>query len=363
MKKIIISGGGTGGHIFPAIAIANRIKAEFPDIELLFIGADGKMEMKKVPEAGYPIKGLPIRGLQRKFALENILLPFKILKSLKLAKKIIKDFQPEVVIGVGGYASAPTLYIASKLNIPTVIQEQNSFPGKTNRFLAKKVAKICVAYENLDRYFPSKKIIFTGNPVRQKVVQTKIEKRDALSFFGLNPNRKVILIVGGSLGARTLNESILNNLGVIRKEDIQIIWQTGSAQYQLMQTQTKGQIMNGIVLTEFIQDMEMAYASADIIISRAGAIAISELCIVGKPIILVPSPNVADDHQTKNAMALVKDQAALYIKDEDARSQLIPEALELIKNNKQQNTLSQNIKKKGIINADERIVAVIKTIM
>ncbi|HEU0227129.1 MAG TPA: undecaprenyldiphospho-muramoylpentapeptide beta-N-acetylglucosaminyltransferase, partial [Arachidicoccus soli] len=326
MKRLIISGGGTGGHIFPAIAIANRVKLEFPDAEILFIGAEGKMEMKKVPEAGYKIIGLPIRGLQRKLSPQNLSLPFKVLASLKKAKKIIADFKPEVVVGVGGYASAPTLYVASKMKIPTVIQEQNSFPGKTNRFLSKRVSKICVAYHNLEQFFPKEKIILTGNPVRQSVIQ-KMDKRESINTFELNPNRKVILAVGGSLGARTINECLLNNFQAIQDSGMQLIWQCGSAQFKLMQESLSGKNTNGIVLTKFIDKMEEAYAAADVIVSRAGAIAISELSIIGKPIILVPSPNVAEDHQTKNAMALVNEDAAILIKDSEAREKLISTAV------------------------------------
>lgn len=363
MNKVIISGGGTGGHIFPAIAIANQIKAEFPEVEILFIGAEGKMEMKKVPEAGYKIEGLPIRGLQRKLSIKNLLLPFKIIASLRKAKSIIIAFQPDVVIGVGGYASAPTLYEATKLKIPTVIQEQNSFPGKTNRFLGKRVTKICVAYNGLERFFPAGKIEFTGNPVRKEVVQMDEEKVDALDFFKLNPNQKVILVVGGSLGARTLNESIVERIKDFQRNDIQVLWQCGKMQYKTMKAQVKGMRMNGIVLVEFIKEMNKAYAVADIIVSRAGAIAIAELCIIGKPTILVPSPNVAEDHQTKNAMALVEKEAVLMVKDSDAREMLVNRVFTLAENEEEQKRLANNCKKEGIRNADERIVQVIKEVV
>lgn len=363
MDKVIISGGGTGGHIFPAIAIANQIKKENPDAEILFIGAKGKMEMTKVPEAGYPIVGLWISGLQRRLTYKNFLLPFKLIHSFWKAKSIIKSFQPDVVIGVGGYASAATLRMASKLKVPTIIQEQNSFPGKTNKILAKTVTKICVAYEKLERFFPAEKIVMTGNPVRQNVVKIEGLNREGLHFFQLNPNKKTVLIVGGSLGARTLNESVVNRLEEFQKNDIQLIWQCGSFQFEEMQKLTEGKNMEGIVLTKFIKEMEMAYAAADIIISRAGAIAISELCLIGKPVILVPSPNVAEDHQTKNAMALVEDHAAILVKDVEAREKLVPTLFDLVKNEEQQQELSKNIQQKGIGNADERIVNVIKEIV
>ncbi|MCO5267831.1 MAG: undecaprenyldiphospho-muramoylpentapeptide beta-N-acetylglucosaminyltransferase [Brumimicrobium sp.] len=363
INRAIISGGGTGGHIFPAISIANRIKLENPNAEILFIGAKGKMEMTKVPEAGYKIEGLWISGFQRRLTYKNFLLPFKLIYSLFKAKQIIKEFKPDVVVGVGGYASAPTLRTACKLGIPTIVQEQNSFPGKTNKILSKTVTKICVAYENLERFFPKEKIVLTGNPVRKQVVQIEGLKQKGLDFFQLNPNHKTVLIVGGSLGARTLNESVVNQLETLQEKDIQLIWQCGSGQFEEMKKLTAGKNMKGIVLTQFIKEMEMAYAAADIIVSRAGAIAISELCIIGKPIILVPSPNVAEDHQTKNAMALVNDNAAILVKDTTSRAELVPTLLDLVSNEEQQQTLSANIKKKAIDNADERIVEVIKDIV
>lgn len=363
MNKVIISGGGTGGHIFPAIAIANRIKKEFPNAEILFIGAKGKMEMTKVPEAGYQIVGLWISGLQRRLTLGNFALPFKLLFSLLKARKIIKQFKPDVVIGVGGYASAPTLRIASMLKVPTVIQEQNSFPGKTNKMLAKTVTKICVAYENLDRFFPAHKIELTGNPVRRKVVEIEGLREKGMEFFQLSPNKKTVLVVGGSLGAKTLNESFVHRLRELQEKNIQLIWQCGSYQFEEMKAIISNLNQEGIVLTKFIEQMELAYAAADIVVSRAGAIAISELCIIGKPVVLVPSPNVAEDHQTKNAMALVKDEAAIFIGDQEAREKLVPSVLELLEDTAKQNRLSENIRKKAIINADERIVNVVKSIV
>lgn len=363
LNKVIISGGGSGGHIFPAIAIANQIKKEFPEVDILFIGAEGKMEMIKVPEAGYKIEGLWISGLQRRLTVKNLLLPFKLINSLLKARKIIKRFQPDVVVGVGGYASAPTLKIASMMRIPTVVQEQNSYPGKTNKWLSKSVTKICVAYKNLDKFFPEEKIILTGNPVRRKVVEIEGLKEKGLANFGLEKDKKTILFVGGSLGARTLNESILKDLKLLQENDIQVIWQCGSYQHDLMVEQTNIIDMKGVILIQFIKEMELAYAAADMIVSRAGAIAISELCIIGKPTILVPSPNVAEDHQTKNAMALVKDDAAILVKDNEAREKLIPTILEVLKDEEKQKQLTENIQKKAIVNADERIVQVIKDII
>jgi len=363
INRAIISGGGSGGHIFPAIAIANRIKKEFPDADILFIGAEGKMEMTKVPEAGYKIEGLWISGLQRRLTLKNLTLPFKLLNSLLKARRIIKSFNPDVVIGVGGYASAPTLKMASMLKIPTIVQEQNSFPGKTNKMLAKSVTKICVAYENLDTFFPKDKIVMTGNPVREKVVKIEGLKEKAMAHFQLDKNKKTVLVFGGSLGAKTLNESFIDKIPLLQSKDVQLIWQSGSYQFEELKSRTSEMNMEGVVLTKFINEMELAYAAADVIVSRAGAIAISELCIVGKPIILVPSPNVAEDHQTKNAMALVKDNAAIYIKDSEAREKLAGRTIELLENDDEQKLLSENIKKKAIINADERIVSVAKSIV
>lgn len=363
INRVIISGGGTGGHVFPAIAIANQIKKENPEADILFIGAEGKLEMTKVPEAGYEIEGLWISGLQRRLTVKNLSLPFKLLNSFMKARKIIKRFKPEVVIGVGGYASAPTLKIASMMGIPTVVQEQNSFPGKTNKILSKTVTKLCVAYEGLERFFPKDKIVLTGNPVRRKVVEIDGLREKGLQEYGLDPAKKTILVVGGSLGAKTLNESFVNRLEELQKEGVQLIWQSGSFQYEEMKQLTADKDMTGVVLTKFITEMELAYAAADVVVSRAGAIAISELCLIGKPVVLVPSPNVSEDHQTKNAMALVNDQAAIYVKDSDAREKLVPRVLELLKNEEEQKELSENIKKKGILNADERIVEVAKSIL
>ncbi|RFC54444.1 undecaprenyldiphospho-muramoylpentapeptide beta-N-acetylglucosaminyltransferase [Brumimicrobium aurantiacum] len=363
INKVIVSGGGSGGHIFPAIAIANKIKEENPQADILFIGAEGKMEMTKVPAAGYKIVGLWISGFQRRITFKNVLLPFKVLASLLKARKIIKNFNPDVVIGVGGYASAPTLKIASMLNIPTIVQEQNSFPGKTNKILSKNVTKICVAYEGLEKFFPKEKIVITGNPVRSQVVKIDGLRQKGFEYFKLDPNKKTVLVVGGSLGAKTLNESFVHQIARLQKEDIQLIWQSGSYQYEEMLEITSSMDMKGIVLTKFINNMELAYAAADVIVSRAGAIAISELCIIGKPTILVPSPNVAEDHQTKNAMALVKDKAAILVKDVSARENLVSRLLKLLSDSQEMENLSVNIKQKAIDNADQRIINVINNII
>jgi UDP-N-acetylglucosamine--N-acetylmuramyl-(pentapeptide) pyrophosphoryl-undecaprenol N-acetylglucosamine transferase len=363
INRVIISGGGTGGHIFPAIAIANEIKRRNPAVEILFVGALGKMEMEKVPQAGYKIIGLPIVGFQRKFTFSNFLLPFKILKSLSLASKIIKDFKPEVVIGVGGYASGPTLRSAISQNIPTLIQEQNSFPGKTNKILASKVNRICTAYEGLEKFFPKNKIVLTGNPVRSEMVAIQNKRTEGLLHFNLSEHKQTILIIGGSLGARTLNQSVISKLDLIKQEDVQILWQSGKYYYPELNENEEIKANHNISLNEFIFRMDLAYAAADVIISRAGAISVSELCLIDKPTILVPSPNVAEDHQTKNAMALVNKNAAVLIEDEEARGNLIPKALEILKDFEQKNTLIENLKQLGKAKATEDIVNEIEKII
>ncbi|MGV3630053.1 MAG: undecaprenyldiphospho-muramoylpentapeptide beta-N-acetylglucosaminyltransferase [Bacteroidota bacterium] len=363
VNRAIISGGGTGGHIFPAIAIANEIKRRNPEAEILFVGALGKMEMEKVPQAGYKIIGLPIAGFQRRFTMSNFALPFKIIQSLNLAGKVIRDFKPDVVIGVGGYASGPTLRSAISKKIPTLIQEQNSFPGKTNKILAPKVARICTAYEGLERFFPKDKIVLTGNPVRSEMVQLEGKRGEAMSFFNLDPNKKTVLIVGGSLGARTLNESVTEHLNVIRDSAFQILWQCGKFYYPELKFNDALNQATNVHLHEFIQRMDLAYAAADVIISRAGAIAVSELCLVQKPAILVPSPNVAEDHQTKNAMALVNKQAAILVKDADSRKNLIEQVSDLLQNESLQKELSGNIRSLGKAQATEDIVNEIERII
>lgn len=356
INRVIISGGGTGGHIFPALAIANEIKKRNPNAAVLFVGALGKMEMEKVPQAGYEIIGLPIVGLQRKFTFQNFLLPFKIIKSLIQANRILKEFKPEVAVGVGGYASGPTLKAAISRGIPSMIQEQNSFPGKTNKLLAQKVTRICGAYEGLERFFPKEKIVVTGNPVRSEMVQIENKRSEAQAYFQLDPNKKTVFIMGGSLGAKTLNESLLNGVVALKEAGIQVIWQCGKFYFAEMKEQLAQLDANHIHLHEFVQRMDLAYAAADVIISRAGAISISELCLVKKPIILVPSPNVAEDHQTKNAMALVEKNAAWMVKDADSRQALIPKVLELLQDEEIQNQLSTAIAQMAEPRATELIV-------
>lgn len=343
IQRVIISGGGTGGHIFPAVAIADEIKRRNPSVAILFIGALGKMEMEKVPQAGYEIVGLPIAGFQRKLTLSNFLLPFKLLKSLWMARSVIKKFKPQLAIGVGGYASGPTLQMAQLLGIPTLIQEQNSYPGKTNQLLAKKTAKICTAYSGMDQFFPAAKIIQTGNPVRNLVTQNPQLRAEALSFFGLNPSKKTVLIIGGSLGARTLNESVLQHIELIQEEDLQVIWQCGKFYQDNIEQGFNDAWRTSVQVHAFIQRMDLAYSVADVIISRAGALSVSELTLIGKPCILVPSPNVAEDHQTKNAMALVKEDAAVLVKDNEAKEILIPTVVELLKNEAKCQQLGKSI--------------------
>lgn len=343
--RVIISGGGTGGHIFPAVSIANEIRAKRPDAKILFVGAEGRMEMQRVPAAGYEIKGLPIAGFNRKNLLKNIPVLFKIMKSRSMARQIIRDFRPQVAVGVGGYASGPTLNVAESMGIPTLLQEQNSYAGVTNKLLAKKARKICVAYEGMERFFPADKILFTGNPVRQNLLDCKVTKEDAVRSFGLVPGKQTILIVGGSLGARTLNDSILGNLPLVKQQSkVQFIWQTG----KYYSAEIKAELARrgcpeNLKVMDFISDMSQAYAAADLVISRAGAGSISEFCLLGKPVILVPSPNVAEDHQTKNALALVQKNAALYIADADARRTLLPKAINTVSDLEKLESLSRNI--------------------
>ena len=353
--RIIISGGGTGGHIFPAVSIANAIKAKRPDAKILFVGAKGRMEMQRVPAAGYEIKGLPICGFDRKHLLKNFAVLFRIWKSQRLAKKIIKDFKPMAAVGVGGYASGPTLNVCSKKGIPCLIQEQNSYAGVTNKLLAKKAQKICVAYEGMERFFPADKIIMTGNPVRQNVLDTTLSVEEARSMFNLAPEKKTILLVGGSLGARTVNESVLQNLDLIEKSGVQFIWQTGKFYHEDIVNQLKDKDLPMLHVTDFISDMGAAYKAADLVISRAGASSISEFCLIGKPVILVPSPNVAEDHQTKNAMALVNKDAAIYVKDADAPKVLIQKAIEIVGDASKMASMSENIKKLGLKNSADVI--------
>ena len=353
--RIIISGGGTGGHIFPAVSIANAIKAKRPDAKILFVGALGRMEMQRMPAAGYEMKGLPIQGFDRKNLLKNFKVLYKIWKSQRMAKKIIRDFRPMAAVGVGGYASGPTLNKAAAMGIPCLIQEQNSYAGVTNKLLAKKADKICVAYDNMERFFPAEKIIMTGNPVRQALLDTKMTKEEAIKSFGLDPSKKTILIVGGSLGAGTVNKSVMQHLDEIAESGVQVIWQTGKYYNADINEQLKGRDLPMIKVLDFISDMGAAYKAADLVISRAGASSISEFCLLGTPVILVPSPNVAEDHQTKNAMALVDKDAALYVKDADAPEQVISLALKTVQDEAKLRSLSENILKLALPNSADII--------
>lgn len=343
--KVIISGGGTGGHIFPAIAIAEMLKQKDPGTEILFVGAKGRMEMEKVPDAGFRIEGLWISGLQRRLTLKNLSFPFKLLSSLLEARKIIRQFEPDVAVGTGGYASGPTLRMASAAGIPCLIQEQNSYPGITNRLLAKKAEKICVAYEGMEKYFPAEKIILSGNPVRSDILKPKINRKEASGFFDLDPEKSIVLIVGGSQGARAINDGIKNKLHVFVKNNIQLIWQCGKHSYDEIRQSASEYEGKGIRVLEFIRRMDMAYAAADLVISRAGAIAISELCIAGKACIFVPLPTAAEDHQTKNAISLVKENAALIVKNIEAVNMLAETATALVQNPKRMKELQDNIQK------------------
>ena len=353
--KIIIGGGGTGGHVFPAISIANALAGSLEDTRFLFVGAKGKMEMQKVPEAGYEIVGLPVAGFQRKLSWKNITFFFKLIRSMFMARKIIRNFKPDIAIGVGGYASGPIVKAASRKHIPVLIQEQNSYAGVTNRLLGKSARKICVAYEGMDKYFPSEKIVFTGNPVRQNLLLDDKERRASMEHFSLDTGKKTILLIGGSLGARSLNESVEANLHLLQKADVQLLWQCGSYYHDRAREMLASYSGDNIVLVPFIQEMNRAFQVADLIISRAGAGTISELCIIGKPVILVPSPNVAEDHQTSNARALTEHSASEMIADRDAREKLIPSALELLNNKERLALLSVNIRKLAITDSADRI--------
>lgn len=353
--RIIISGGGTGGHIFPAIAIANALKVIDNSIDILFVGAENRMEMEKIPEAGYKIIGLPVAGFYRKELFKNFQVIMKLINSLLLARRIIKNYKPDIVIGVGGYASGPMLWMASSAKIQTFIQEQNSYAGITNKILAQRVKKIFVAYGNMERYFPSSKLIIAGNPVRQGLEFTSFKKNEAIEFFGLDPNKKVILSLGGSLGAGTINKSIAKALKQLGNSNVQFIWQCGPNYLIDAQKALNDSGIQNVKLFDFITKMDLAYAAADVIISRAGASSISELCIIGKPVILVPSPNVAEDHQTKNAMALVNKEAALMIPDVEAKDKLITELLKLLTNEELCRKLGENIKKMALYNSAENV--------
>lgn len=354
-KRIIISGGGTGGHIFPAIAIANALKKQDPNTEILFVGALGRMEMEKVPAAGYEIIGLNIQGIQRKSILKNLLFPVKLFNSVKRSLEIIRDFKPDAAVGVGGYASGPLLYAASLKGVPYLIQEQNSYAGITNKWLGKKAKKICVAFDGMDKFFPADRIIKTGNPIRRESVQIAGKRIQALELYKLSAFKQTIMITGGSLGARTLNNSVLAGLDKLIAADVQVIWQTGKFYYKTLIEQLGEEYHPNIKIMEFVNRMDLAYAAADIIISRGGAGTIAELCMVKKPVILVPSPNVAEDHQTKNALALVGHHAAVFVADRDAEAKLIDKAIELLNDKEQQKKISSNIGKMAMPHADEVI--------
>lgn len=366
--KIIISGGGSGGHIFPAVAIANAVKARWNDAEILFVGAEGRMEMEKVPAAGYKIVGLPIAGLQRKLTpaniMKNLQLPFRIMKSRRIVKSVIFDFNPDIVVGVGGFASEPTLKTAAAMGYKTLLQEQNSYAGLTNKILARKAEKICVAYEGMERFFPKEKIVFTGNPVRADIEQMNVSSAEGRAHFGLETEGRVLLSVGGSLGARSINEMIINHLHFFRENKIQVIWQTGRWMYdQAVAAVERAQMGQWVKVHKFISRMDMAYAAADIVVSRAGAIAISELCLVGKPVVLIPSPNVAEDHQTKNALALVDRGAAVMVKDADCNSQGLAAVKDIFDAPEHQEAMRAAITKMAVRDAANKIVDQIDNIV
>lgn len=349
--NILLSGGGTGGHIYPAIAIANELKERHPNSKFLFVGAEGRMEMEKVPQLGYEIKGLNITGLQRSLSLKNLAFPFKLIASLFKAKRIIRKFKPNVVIGTGGFASGPTLYMATRSNIPSLIQEQNSYPGITNKMLAKNAEKICVAYDGLENFFPAKKLIKTGNPVRQDLLLIDEKRKEALEYFNLDANKLTLVVLGGSLGARAINRAIEKNIQTILKNDIQLIWQSGKLYYEDYKQFSE---IDGVQVHEFIHRMDLLYAAADLLISRAGAGSISELCIVGKPVIFIPSPNVAEDHQTKNAKSVTDQNAGILLKEENINT--LSEVIEILVNDtEKRSVLGNNIKKLALPNATVHI--------
>lgn len=354
-RRFLISGGGTGGHIFPAVSIANALRQLQPDCEILFVGALGRMEMERVPAAGYKIVGLPVRGFDRKNLFKNIVVIYDLLRSQHMVRKTIKEFRPDIAIGVGGYASGAALNVAHKMGIPTLLQEQNSFAGVTNKLLASGASKICVAYEGMEKFFPSEKIILTGNPIRQNLLEIAPKAPEAYAHFKLNPNKKTLLIIGGSLGARTINQSMIRHLPDLSHIDIQIIWQTGKYYYNQAKKAADNVPNSNLITTDFVSRMDYAYSIADLVISRAGASSISELCLLGKPSILVPSPNVAEDHQTHNAMALVNKDAAILVKDADAESTLVETATKLIVQDNKLKTLSENILKLAQHDSAKRI--------
>ena len=361
--RILISGGGTGGHIYPALAIANAWMEKHPDSEILFVGAQGKMEMQKVPEAGYSIKGLPVAGLQRKLTLANLSFPIKLWRSLRMASRIVKEFNPHLVVGVGGYASGPVLYAAQNKGIPTLLQEQNSYAGLTNKLLAKKAAKICVAYPEMDRFFPKEKLKLTGNPVRKDLLDLAGKREQGIQVFGLDPIRKTILVLGGSLGARTLNLAMLKHMEDLEKEGYQVLWQSGKFYFKDMEVALEKAGLGHIHLREFIREMDLAYAAADVIVSRAGALSVSELCLVGKPVIFIPSPNVAEDHQTKNANACVKQGAAVLLADADAVAKFKEYIDDLLQQEDKAQALAKAIKKLAMPEAANALVTELELLL
>ncbi|MCB0480016.1 MAG: undecaprenyldiphospho-muramoylpentapeptide beta-N-acetylglucosaminyltransferase [Flavobacteriales bacterium] len=361
--KVIISGGGTGGHIFPAIAIANAIKKRHPNTEVLFVGAKGRMEMEQVPKAGYRIEGLWISGIQRNLSFKNLLFPIKVISSLWKAYSILKKFKPNVVVGTGGYASGPMLKIASMNGIPTVVQEQNSYAGITNKLLGKTVDKVCVAYEDMERFFPAEKVVLTGNPVRKEVVSIEGKREKAFEFFGLDPSIKTVLVVGGSLGAKAVNDSLIPHIPEFDENQIQLIWQTGKVSFQEVAEAVSHSHSKGIKVHQFIAQMDLAYAAADLVVSRAGAIAVSEICLTGKACVLVPLPTAAEDHQTKNAIALAQHDAAIIVRNSDAPHMLFQKLLDLIHNEEELSKLQNNIRPLGMENSDDKIADVVIKLM
>lgn len=356
MKRVIVSGGGTGGHIFPALSIANALKRLDPDIEILFVGAEGKMEMEKVPEAGYRIEGLPVRGLQRRLTFENIKVLINLWKSLCKARKIIREFKPDAVVGVGGYASGPIGRVAVKAGIPLILQEQNSYAGVTNKLLARKAHRVCVAYEGMERFFGNDKLVFTGNPVRKDLLQSQGKREEGMAFYGLDPLKKTVLVTGGSLGAGTLNKAVRKNIEVIAGwTEVQVLWQCGSYYYEHLKKELEGNLPANIHLTAFLKRMDLAYACADVVVARAGAGTISELCLLEKAVLLIPSPNVAEDHQTKNAMALVNKEAAIMLKDSEAEERFVQVVSGLLNDEARCQELQRNIAGLAIRDSDEKI--------
>lgn len=362
--RLIISGGGTGGHVFPAVAIANAFRERYPDAEILFVGAEGKMEMVRVPEAGYKIIGLWIAGLQRKLTLSNLMFPFKLIASLWKARRIVKNFRPHAAVGTGGYASGPLMLAATRMGVPALLQEQNGYAGLTNKQLAGKVQRICVAYPGMEAYFPASKIVMTGNPVRKDILDVAAKRPQALQHFGFSDKDQTLLVLGGSGGARTINESVLAGLDRLIGANVQVIWQTGKVYYESVKAQVADKDLRKVRLYDFLREMDLAYAAANVVVSRAGALSISELCLTGKPAVLVPSPNVAEDHQTKNAMALVKENAAVMIADKEAREKLTGEVLSLMADSARCEQLSRQIGTLGrphaaqdIVNEIEKLIA------